>query len=120
MNKTREQYEKVLEKLKSSYTEEDIIENLTQIVKGFSVHIFKKDLIKNPFYKLLLVDIKNDVLQDLFEIKKSILNEIDLITSRIKLGDDVDKLIRLKIECKLLLTEIEIKIEEVESIYLND
>ena len=74
MSKSREQYEKILEKLKFSYTEEDIIENLTQIVKGFSVHFFKDDLFQNPFYKLLLVDIKNDVLVDLFEIKKSILN----------------------------------------------
>jgi hypothetical protein len=41
---------------------------------------------------------------------------MNLITSGIELGDDVDKLIRLKIECKLLLTEIEIKIEEIESI----
>jgi hypothetical protein len=116
MGKTREQYEKVLEKLKSSYTEEDIIENLTQIVKRFSVHIFKEDLVQNPFYKSLLIDIKSDVLEDLYDIKKSILNEMDLITSGIELGDDVDKLIQLKIECKLLLTEIEIKIEEIESI----
>ena len=43
--------------------EEDIIENLTQIVKGFSVHFFKDDLFQNPFYKLLLLDIKKDVLR---------------------------------------------------------
>ena len=116
MSKTREQYEKILEKLKSSYTEEDIIENLTKIVKGFSVHFFKDDLFQNPFYKLLLVDIKNDVLVDLFEIKKSILNEMDSISSSIKISNDVYRLIQLKIECKLLLTEIEIKIEEIESI----
>jgi hypothetical protein len=80
------------------------------------VHIFKEDLVQNPFYKSLLVDIKSDVLEDLYDIKKSILNEMDLIASGIELGDDVDKLIQLKIECKLLLTEIEIKIEEIESI----
>jgi hypothetical protein len=116
MGKNREQYEKILEKLKSSYTEEDIIENLTKIVKGFSVHVFKDDLFENPFYRYLLVDIKKDVLEDLFEIRKSILNEMDSIDSSIKIGNNIDKLIQLKIECQLLLTEIEIKIEEIESI----
>ena len=38
------------------------------------------------------------------------------ISSSIKIGNDVDKLIQLKIECQLLLTEIETKIEEIESI----
>ena len=116
MGKNREEYEKILEKLKSSYTEEDIIENLTYIVKGFSVHMFKEDLIQNPFYKSLLIDIKSDILGDLFGFKKSIEDEVDLINTGIESGDDVDKLIQLKIECKLLLNEIEVKIDEVKSI----
>ena len=58
MGKNREEYEKLLDQLKSSYTEEDIIENLTLIVKGFSVHFYKEDLTQNQFYKSLLVDIK--------------------------------------------------------------
>ena len=116
MGKNRKEYEKVLDKLKSSYTEEDIIENLTHIVKGFSADIFKEDLVHNPFFKSLLIDIKDDVIGDLFEFKKSIEDEIDLINTGIKDGDDVDKLIQLKIECKLLLNEVEVKIEEVKSI----
>ena len=120
MGKNREEYEKVLEKLKSSYTEEDIIENLTQIVKGFSVHFYKSDLTKNPFYKSLLVDIKEEVLGDLYEIKKSVLNEMDSIGIRIEEDienkTEVDKLIQLKVECQLLLLEINIKIEEIKSV----
>ena len=116
MGKNREEYEKLLDQLKSSYTEEDIIENLTLIVKGFSVHFYKVDLTQNPFYKSLLVDIKSDILGDLLDIKKSILNEMDLIDKGIKEGSEIDKLIQLKVECQLLLTEVISKIKEIESI----
>ena len=96
MGKDREEYEKLLDQLKNSYTEEDIIENLTLIVKGFSVHFYKSDLTQNPFYKSLLVDIKEEVLGDLYEIKKSVLNEITdcFILASFALLRDVFKLAR--------------------------
>lgn len=117
MGKNREEYEELLGKLKSSYTEEDIIKNLTLIVKGFSIFLYKEDLTQNPFYKSLLVDIKEEVLSDLYEIKKSILNEMESIGIRIDEDkNDIDSLIQLKVECQLLLLELNLKIEEVESI----
>ena len=116
MSKNREEYEELLKELNSSLTEDEIIENVTKIVKTFSVHFYKDDLVQNPYYKSLLSEIKSEVLGDLYEIKNAIINEMYLIGERIKEGEDVDRLIQLKVECQLLLLEINIKIEETKTI----
>ena len=116
MSKNREEYEELLKELNSSLTEDEIIENITKIVKTFSVHFYKDDLVQNPYYKSLLSEIKSEVLGDLYEIKNAIINEMYLIGERIKEGEDVDRLIQLKVECQLLLLEINIKIEETKTI----
>jgi hypothetical protein len=41
---------------------------------------------------------------------------MDLIDKGIEEGSEVDKLIQLKVECQLLLTEVVSKIKEIESI----
>jgi hypothetical protein len=119
MSKSRNEYELLLNELNNSKTEDDIISNIQKIVKGFSVNFYKDDLTKNPFYNSLLEDIKEEVLEDLFKIRKTILEEMDSIHNSIlddKDKKDVDKLIQLKVECQLLLIELDYKIDELKSI----
>ncbi len=115
MDRSYEKYEEFVVELKNSYTEEDIIDVITKIVKRFSTELWKEMIYSNPYYKSLFDDIKVEVLEDLGKIKKSILKEIDSIDTDIKGGEvDVHKFIQLKVECQLLLMEVEYKIEELE------
>lgn len=108
-------YEELLNELKNSYTEEEINDKLSSIVKRFSPDVWKEMIYSNPYYKSLFDDIKVEVLEDLGKIKKSILKEIDSIDTDIRGGNvDVKKFIELKVECQLLLMEVEYKIEELE------
>ncbi len=108
-------YEELLKELKNSYTEEEINNVLSSIVKRFHSDVWKEMIYSNPYYKSLFDDIKVEVLEDLGKIKKSILKEIDSIDTDIKGGEvDVHKFIQLKVECQLLLMEVEYKIEELE------
>ena len=116
MGKNFDEYQKILSELNQSLTEEDIISNIEKIVKGFSVGLYREDLTKNPFYKSILLEIKEDVLEDLYKIRETIVNEMDSIHRSILEGEDSDKLIPLKVECQLLLVELDYKIEDIKSI----
>jgi hypothetical protein len=116
MGKNFDEYQKILKELNQSNTEEDIISNIEKIVKGFSVDFYREDLTKNPFYKSILLEIKEDVLEDLYKIRQTILDEMESIHNSILEGNDVDKLIQLKVECQLLLIELDYKIEDIKSI----
>lgn len=117
MGGSYKEYTDLVEDLKSSYTEEDIIEKITKIVKRFHSDLWKEMIYKNPYYKSLFVDIKEDILEDLQKIKKNIIKEIDSIDKEIRSGEvDVHKFIQLKVECQLLLMEVDLKLEELDSI----
>jgi hypothetical protein len=63
------------------------------------------------------VDIKIDILNDLFNIKSNILKEIESIDKEIKNDtSNSGKFIQLKVECQLLLVEVDYKIDDLKSI----
>jgi len=108
--------EKVLEDLRNSNTEEDILKNLVKIVKGFDQEKYKEIIYSNPFYKSLIPDIQKEVINDLETIAKSIHEEILTIESDLKkIGskDSEKQLKSLKKDCLSLIYEIDARKKEV-------
>jgi len=106
--------EKAIEKLQTSTTEEEIIKNLTKILKEFNVSLYKNLLLSNPYYKSLIVDVKEDVEKEILIIRESIVNEITEIDSEIrKSNKHSDKLKELKRDCVALLYEIDERSKEI-------
>src|ERR1035437_8851644 len=96
--------ERVIEKLQTSTTEGEIIKNLTQLVKEFNVGLYKHLIISNPYYKSLIVDVKEDVRKEISIIRESIVSEITEIDGEIKkfskkYTEKLDKLKELKRDC---------------------
>ena len=117
MDRSYEKYEEFVVELKNSYTEEDIINIITKIVKRFSSELWREMIFSNPYFKSLFEDIQSIILDDLDDIRNNILKEIDSIDKEIRGGNvDVHKFIQLKVECQLLLMEVDFKIEELKSI----
>jgi hypothetical protein len=116
MGKSKEEFDIAVEELKSANTEEDITKKLTLIVKRFGVPMYKEMVLSNPYYKDLFIDIKEDVLFDLENLKKTINEEIQSIEKELRKDLAPPKLKELKGDCISLLYEVERKILEIESI----
>lgn len=106
MSKSQEEFDIVLEKLNSSKTEEEILDTLVKIVKGFNISMYKDLIENNPYYKSLMIDVKEIIIEDILVLKTTIKGEISTIDSEIEKGNDIDELKRLRIECESLLSEL--------------
>jgi hypothetical protein len=116
MSKSKEEFDGSLESLKNCKTEEEILIHLTFIVKGFDISLYKDILLSNPYYKDLLIDVREDVLFDLNKLKEVIKEEISSIEEIIKKDGDSSKLKDLKGDCISLSYEIDRKISEIKSL----
>ena len=116
MGKSKKEFDIAVEELRSANTEEDITKQLTFIVKGFGVSMYKEIVLSNPYYKDLFIDIKEDVLFDLERLKETINEEIKSIDTELRKDLAPLKLKELKGDCISLLYEVERKISEIESI----
>lgn len=117
MGKSREEFEIAIGNLRSSKSEEEILEYLTFIVKGFCVSLYKDIILENPYYKDLFLDIRKDVLLDLQNLRETIEEEMLSIEGEIKKSNQ-PKLRELKGDCISLIYEVDRKILEIESILL--
>ena len=107
MSKSQEDFDLVLDKLKSAKTEEEILDHLVKMVKGFNISMYKYLFDSNPYYKSLLIDVKEIILEEIEVLKTTIQDEIDIIDTELKNGNkEVDKLKELRIYCELLLSEL--------------
>lgn len=119
----REDYEYLLSDLKSAQNEEEVIINITKIMKGFTSDYYKNDLYENPYFKSLITEVKEVISNELFEIRLSIKEEISAIEDEIfKLNSlgvtsiknpDIPKLRDLKTECIILIKELDNRIEDL-------
>jgi hypothetical protein len=116
MSKSKEEFDKVLYELKSSKTEEDILKHLTFIVKGFELSLYKEVISSNPYYKDLFIDIRRDVIENLENLKETINEEISTIDKNLRKDLAPLKLKELRSDCISLLSEVDKKISEIESI----
>ena len=120
MNK-REEYVLAWNRLLNAKTEEDIIEKLFKIVKSFNVDFYKSDVLSNPYFKSLIPEITDEVLMELRGLRKSLEDEISGIedeVDKIKKVDNKDKetikkLKSLKVDCELLISELDDRIDEL-------
>lgn len=125
MNK-RKDYEIVLSNLKQSQNEEEVIENITKIVKGFTSDYYRNDLYKNPYFKSFIIDIKSDISIELLQIKTCLKEEIHAIDEKLsKLNlkgitsikhPDISNLRELKRECIILIQELDSRLKDLDNL----
>lgn len=101
-----------IDKLKSSNTEDEVLINLKSIIKTFSVDLYIREVMDNPYFKGLVPDIKDEVIDEMSVIRTTIREEIynidkELIKSMSQ--NDYQKLKGLKRECIHLLKELDNK-----------
>jgi hypothetical protein len=122
MNK-RQDYEHLLSELKSAQNEEEVITNITKIIKGFTSDYYKNDLYENPYFKSFIPEVKEVISTELSTIKSTINEEIKSIDGEIlKLNQqgitsikdpDYSKLRQLKKECLILIKELDNRLEDL-------
>ena len=116
MGKDTKEFDGIIKMLENSKTEDEILFNLTKIVKGFGISVYKDMLLANPYYRDLLKDVKKDVLMDISKLRVAITEEIEAITDEIKKSKDSKKLEELRKDCIFLITEIDQKEKEIQSL----
>ena len=107
----------ILEELKNSFTEEDILKNLIQLVKLYKQEQYIEIIYSNPFYKSLIPDIQKEILDDLERVAKSINDEIsaiDIDLKKIGNKDSEKQLKSIKKDCLSLIYEIDERKKEIE------
>lgn len=115
----REEYDSILIDLKKSQNEDDVIHNLTKIIKGFTSDYYKIDLYENPYFKSLVPEIKETISQELESLKSSLREEIKAIEEElVKLNKslkdkEISKLKDLKRECVILIKELDNRLEDL-------
>jgi predicted component of type VI protein secretion system len=115
-------YSILSEKLKNSKNEEEVYHNLKEILKSCNISNYKSDILDNPYFRLLIPDIVNEVLEDLNNIKKSIRTEIFAIDDELSKiisninDENIDKLKELKRECISLIFEVEERERDLKSL----
>jgi hypothetical protein len=101
--------EMIIECLEQSTSEEDILDNLTKIVKGFNIYQYENRVLSNPYFKSLIPDVKNIVAKEIQFYRDSIKEEIEEIDKELNNSQNKfeDKLKSLRRDCVSLLYEIE-------------
>jgi hypothetical protein len=119
----REDYVHLLSELKSAQNEEEVITNITKIIKGFTSDYYKNDLYENPYFKSFIPEIKEIITSELSQIKYTLKEEITAINNEImglnskgitSINDpDISKLRQLKKECLILIKELDNRLEDL-------
>jgi biotin-(acetyl-CoA carboxylase) ligase len=99
------EFKSIISNLEKSTTEEEIVENLTSIVKGFNINSYRNIILSNPYYRSLIIDVREKIKIEISNIKETIISEISEIDKEI-LKTNNSQLKDLKRECVSLLYEI--------------
>lgn len=112
---SKKDFNKIIKELKNSKTEEEILDHLIKMVKGFNLSEYNDIFQSNPYYKSLIPDIKPIIIKDISKIRKEIVNEIEKIDKDLKKvkNEDSDKLKELKRDCISLIYEIDEREKEI-------
>ena len=119
----RGDYDHLISELKSAQNEEEVITNITKIIKGFTSDYYKNDLYENPYFKSFIPEVKEVISTELSTIKSTINEEIKSIDREIlKLNQqgitsikdpDYSKLRQLKKECLILIKELDNRLQDL-------
>ncbi len=110
----KEEFNFLFEKLEKSKNEEEVYQNLKKILKESNSKFYKNKILENPYFRSLIVDVKEDVLNEISLIRealneevKSIDSEIFKLLSKDNKNPDIDKLKELKRDCISLVYEVD-------------
>ena len=108
----KEEFNFLLEQLESSKSEEEVYQNLKRILKESNSEFYKNKILENPYFKSLVVDVREDVLDEISTIRKSLTEEIKSIDNEIvkllsvdKNNPTIDQFKSLKRDCISLIYE---------------
>ena len=110
----KEEFNYLLEKLQNSKTEDEVYSNLKRILKESNTHLYKDIILENPYFKSIVKDVRQEVLNDIELIRDTLKKEIESINEEIdKLSEKdinnihINKFKSLKRECVSLIYEID-------------
>ena len=110
----QEEFNYLFEKLENSQSEDEVYSNLKQILKESSSQLYKNKILENPYFKSLIKEVREEVLQDISVIRSTIKSEIEAIDEEIvnlikkdKNNRHIEKFKELKRECISLIYEID-------------
>lgn len=110
----QEEFNYLLEKLENSKTEDEVYSSLKQILKESSSQLYKNKILENPYFRSLIKEVREEVLEDISVIRSTIKSEIEAIDEEIvnllkrdKNDRHIQKFKELKRECISLIYEID-------------
>lgn len=110
----QEEFNYLLEKLENSKTEDEVYSSLKQILKESSSQLYKNRILENPYFRSLIKEVREEVLNDISVIRSTIQSEIEAIDEEIvnllkrdKNDRHIQKFKELKRECISLIYEID-------------
>jgi hypothetical protein len=114
MSKKEEEFVFLFEELENSKSEEEVYQSLKRILKESSSVFYKSKILNNPYFKSLVVDVREDVLSEIRLIRKSLKEEIQsiddeivILLSKDKNNPSINKFKSLKRDCISLVYEID-------------
>lgn len=117
MSKTEDELNLLIDRLSKANTEEEIIEHLRTMIKGFNPLMYIEFIRSNPYFKSLFEDVRQIVFEDIEKMKDAIKDEILAIDKEKSYDNEaMQKLSNLKIECKMLLVDLIEKEKEIMAI----
>jgi len=121
-----EEFNELVDILMKSNTEVDIIKNLKYLIKNKTSEFCSSEVLKNPYFKSLMPEIKDEIIYEIEDIKSEIDSEVDMIELEIEnlnkknIDKSYDKFIldleSLKRDCISLIYEIEDRKREINSL----
>lgn len=116
----KEEFNFLFEKLEKSKNEEEVYQNLKKILKESNSKFYKTKILENPYFRSLIVDVKEDVLNEISLIREALNEEVKSIDSEIfKLlakdnkNPNIDKLKELKRDCISLVYEVDARRKDI-------
>lgn len=110
----QEEFNYLFEKLENSKTEDEVFSNLKRILKESNSNLYKDKILRNPYFKSIVKDVREEVLNDIDLIRKTLNEEIESIDEEINklLEKDMNnrhirKFKELKRDCVSLVYEID-------------
>lgn len=116
-------FEEDYKKLMSAQNEEEVTEILLRIIKVYSPFRYKEKILPNPLFRVIVSELRQQVIDELITLRESISIEISVIESDLsEIGDtpdavnEITKLKKLKSDCLLLIKEVNEKKSELENL----
>ena len=110
----QEEFNYLFEKLENSKTEDEVYSSLKQILKESSSQLYKNRILENPYFRSLIKEVREEVLNDISVIRSTIQSEVEAIDEEIvnllkrdKNDRHIQKFKELKRECISLIYEID-------------